>query len=143
MKNVLVLTIRKGTIDMNIKSILDEEIQDEIETLKKMELGNDTYKTTVDGISKLIDKRIELEKVENDRKNEFETRETEYELKLAEIEHEKKDQRVKNGIAIGGIVLPLAVTVWGTVKSIKFEEEGTISTIMGRGFIQKLLPKLK
>ena len=57
------------------------------------------------------------------------------------MEEEKKDRLVKNCISIGGIVLPVAVTIWGTLKSLKFEESGTVTTIMGRGFINKLLPK--
>ena len=57
------------------------------------------------------------------------------------MEEDRKDRRFKNGIALGGIVLPLAVTIWGTLKTLKFEEEGTVTTMMGRGFINKLIPK--
>ena len=28
-----------------------------------------------------------------------------------------------------------------TLTSLKFEEEGTVTTIVGRGFVNKLLPK--
>ena len=58
-----------------------------------------------------------------------------------QMEEEKKDRWIKNGLAAAGIIIPTLVTIWGTVKSIKFEETGTITTIMGRGFINKLLPK--
>ena len=68
-------------------------------------------------------------------------REIEASLKRAQMEEDRKDRRVKNGIAIGGIVLPLAVTIWGTFKTFRFEETGTITTMMGRGFINKLIPK--
>ena len=57
------------------------------------------------------------------------------------MDEEKKDRLVKNIITAAGIVLPLVITVWGTKVSLKFEEEGTFTTIMGRGFINKLLPK--
>lgn len=127
----------------SIKTLLDEEIRSEMEDLAKMALGSDEYKSTVDGLTKLVDRRIELEKVENERKDKIESRDTETDLKLAQMEDDRKDRKVKNGIAIAGIVLPIGVTIWGTLKSFKFEEDGTISTIMGRGFIQKLLPKFK
>ena len=56
-------------------------------------------------------------------------------------EDEKRDRRIKNGITIAGIVIPSIITIWGTIKSLNFEKEGTVTTIMGRGFINKLLPK--
>lgn len=126
-----------------IKTMLEDEIRNELEDFGKMKLGSDEYKETSDVLIKLIDRHIDLEKVENERKNAIESREIETNLKLAQMEDDRKDRKVKNGIAIFGIVVPLGVTIWGTLKSFKFEETGSVSTIMGRGFIQKLLPKLK
>lgn len=62
-------------------------------------------------------------------------------LKKKQFEDEKKDRLIKNCISIAGIIIPIIVTIWGTKKSFEFEKEGTITTIMGRGFINKLLPK--
>lgn len=125
----------------NIETLLHEEIQDGFDALSKMERGTEIHKTTVDEVAKLFDKAIEIEKIEIEAKDKAKSREIEANLKLAQIEEDRKDRRVKNGIAIGGIVLPLAVTIWGTFKTLKFEEEGTVTTIMGRGFINKLIPK--
>ena len=125
----------------NIETLLHEEIQDGFDALSKMERGTEIHKTTVDEVAKLFDKAIEIEKIEIEAKDKAKAREIEASLKKAQIEEDRKDRRVKNGIAIGGIVLPLAVTIWGTFKTLKFEEEGTVTTIMGRGFINKLIPK--
>ena len=125
----------------NIETLLHEEIQDGFDALSKMERGTEIHKTTVDEVAKLFDKAIEIEKIEVEAKEKAKAREIEASLKRAQIEEDRKDRRVKNGIAIGGIVLPLAVTIWGTFKTLKFEEEGTVTTIMGRGFINKLIPK--
>ena len=57
------------------------------------------------------------------------------------MEDERKDRLVRNGITIASIVIPTAVTIWGTLKSFKFEETGTVTTTIGRGFINKLIPK--
>lgn len=126
---------------MEFENLLTEEIQAEIETLKGMELGSEPYKVAVDGITKLIDRSIDIEKYSAERKEKAEEKELEAYWKERESEEEKKDRRIKDGIAIAGIVLPIIVTIWGTKASFKFEEEGTITTIMGRGFINKLLPK--
>ena len=125
----------------NIETLLHEEIQDGFDALSKMERGTEIHKTTVDEVAKLFDKAIEIEKIEIEAKDKAKAREIEASLKRAQMEEDRKDRRVKNGIAIGGIVLPLAVTIWGTFKTLKFEEEGTVTTIMGRGFINKLIPK--
>lgn len=126
---------------MEFENLLTEEIQAEIETLKGMELGSEPYKVAVDGITKLIDRSIDIEKYSAERKENAEEKELEAYWKERESAEEKKDRRIKDGIAIAGIVLPIIVTIWGTKASFKFEEEGTITTIMGRGFINKLLPK--
>ena len=125
----------------NIETLLHEEIQDGFDALSRMERGTETHKTTVDEVAKLFDKAIEIEKLEMEAKEREKAREIEASLKRAQMEEDRKDRRVKNGIAIGGIVLPLAVTVWGTFKTFRFEETGTITTMMGRGFVNKLIPK--
>lgn len=125
----------------NIETLLHEEIQDGFDALSKMERGTEIHKTTVDEVAKLFDKAIEIEKIEVEAKEKAKAREIEASLKRVQMEEDRKDRRFKNGIAVGGIVLPLAVTIWGTFKTLKFEEEGTVTTIMGRGFINKLIPK--
>ena len=122
---------------MGIRTLLNEEIKNEFNDLKKMELGSETYKTTVDGLTKLVDRAIELERIDVEQKENYENRQVE----LSKIEDDRKDQFVRNILTGAGIIIPTVVTIWGTIKSINFEKEGTITTIMGRGFIQKLLPK--
>ena len=139
--NGLVHIFKGGFIMTNIETLLHEEIQDGFDALSKMERGTEIHKTTVDEVAKLFDKAIEIEKIEVEAKEKAKAREIEASLKRAQIEEDRKDRRFKNGIAVGGIVLPLAVTIWGTFKTLKFEEEGTVTTIMGRGFINKLIPK--
>ena len=125
----------------NIETLLHEEIQDGFDALSRMERGTEIHKTTVDEVAKLFDKAIEIEKIEIEAKGKAKAREIEASLKKAQMEEDRKDRRFKNGIALGGIVLPLAVTIWGTYKTFRFEETGTVTTMMGRGFINKLIPK--
>ena len=126
---------------MKIETMLHAEIENEFETLKKLELGTDKYKATVDGITKLVDRAIEIDKMNIEQEEKYEVRRDENDFKSKQMKEDKRDRFVKNGIAVAGIVIPSAITIWGTLKSLKFEEEGTVTTIMGRGFINKLLPK--
>ena len=122
---------------MKIKETLYKEIEDELQALNEIEVGTDEYKSSVDGVTKLLDRAIEIEKHEAEMKE----REAERIAKNSQTAEEQKDRVVKNYISAGGVVLPLLVTIWGTLKSFKFEKDGTVTTIMGRGFINKLLPK--
>ena len=115
---------------MNIEHLLHVEIADEFEALSNMKKGSDEHRTMVDEVTKLLDRAIEMEKLDIENEDKTKTR-----------EEDRKDRLIKNILAGAGIVIPTLVTIWGTCKSIKFEENGTITTIMGRGFIQKLLPK--
>ena len=122
---------------MDIKQLLSDEVERELVELKSVELGTEQYKTAVNGLGTLVDKTIELNKLEINEQERLDKKE----VSAKTMNDEKKDRWIKNGIAIAGIVIPSMLTVWGTVKSFEFEKEGTLTTIMGRGFINKLLPK--
>lgn len=126
---------------MNNATLLEVEIQDQFERLRKTEFGTEQYKTGVDGLTKLIDRSIEIDKLSHEFKKERENQKLDTEFKEKQMAKDKKSEMIHNVIAIAGIVLPLLVTIWGTNVSLKFEESGTVTTIMGRGFINKLLPK--
>ena len=126
---------------MNIETLLYDAIETDFETLASAKVGSDDRKATVDELIKLMDRAIEMEKVNNECEDKTEIRENDQAMKMRQLEDDKKDRLIKNAIGVAGIVLPLLVTIWGTKVSLKFEEEGTFTTIMGRGFINKLLPK--
>lgn len=126
---------------MSVKGLLSKEIESEFNELEKTQVGTEEYKTTVDGITKLVDRFIELEKLDSDMADKSKTRMSEMDFKREQFQAEEKDRKLKNGIAIAGITIPALLTIWGTVKSFQFEKEGTITTIMGRGFIGRMLPK--
>lgn len=126
------------------KNKLDEEIKDLLETLNGMEAGTEDYKHVLDDVAKLIDKRNEIDKLELEFYKYLLTKETEDYKKDKEKElneYNKKNQIITHAISIGAIVIPVFLTVWGTYKTLKFEETGTVTTIMGRGFVNKLIPK--
>ena len=127
--------------NVNIETLLYEEIDTEFEKLSQLEPGTEQHKVAADTLAKLMDRAIEMDRIESESEDRAETRESELRLKEQQLADEKKDRWWKNIIGAATVVLPLVVTIWGTNKSLKFEEEGTVTTPIGRGFIQKLLPK--
>lgn len=124
---------------MSIQRLLREEIESEFKELSTITPGGETYKVAVDGITKLMDRAIEMEKNEIDRQDRIDARDSENELKTKQMEDEKKDRFVKNLLAGIGTIGGLVVTIWGAKKAWKFEETGTVASPVGRSFINKLI----
>ncbi|WP_407450065.1 hypothetical protein [Fibrobacter sp.] len=126
---------------MAIEKRLVDEIESEFEELESMEVGSDKYRNTVDGLTKLVDRAIEIKKIDAEQSEKIRAQNAEEDFKRQQMQEDKKDRWIRNGIAAAGVVLPTLVTVWGALKTFQFEETGTVTTSIGRGFINKLLPK--
>lgn len=126
---------------MSTERLLTDVIDHDLETLKDMEVGTETYKSTVDSVTKLIDRMLEIDKFNNELNEKIEARETEQEIERERMEHERKDRFVKNCLTGFSIASGVVLTVWGTFKTFKFEETGTITSTMGRKFINSLFFK--
>ena len=124
-------------MDNTVEKLLHEELKTRLEELKDMEVGSDEYKAAVDNITKLMDRGIKIDELNlEDLKRECETN-----IKMSQIKEDHKDRFWKHILEGVGIGLPAAVAIWGTLKSLKFEETGTVTTILGRGWLNKLLPR--
>ena len=129
---------------MKVKELLTEEIERQLGSLDEIALCSEENTTAIDSVTKLLDRLNEMEKTELESLDKIKSREIEkleHELKMKQAEEERRDHVVKNTLTAVSVIGGFAVTIWGTLKSIEFEKEGTITTIMGRGFINKLLPK--
>lgn len=122
---------------MNYEVELNEVIAGQIKEMDRLEVGSEQYKIAVDGVCKLMDKSVEIRKVRISKLERADERED----KLAQYYGDKKERRIQMFINIGGIIIPVIVTVWGTFKTFQFEKEGTVTTILGRKFIQNLFKK--
>ena len=88
---------------MSYKKTLEVEIKNRTEKLADMDPDSKEYAATVESLTKLMDRLIEI-----------------------------KSRRTKNAIEIGTGVASLGVTVWLALTSLKFEENGSITTTIGR-----------
>lgn len=125
------------------EDLVNEEIVDEINHLKGMDVGTEEYKVTVDSLVKLMDRSIEKDKLYAELKKEEETQEFEKNLKLKQAKEETIDKWVRNGLTGLGVISSIILTIWGTNKTLRFEETGTITTTAGRKFTGKLFSWLK
>lgn len=126
---------------MNMETVLHNEIKNEFNELSKLEVGTEKYNSAVDGIAKLVDRAITIDKLNAEMDTKHDDREIDVEFRTRQMDEEKKDRRVRNGIAVAGIVIPTAVTIWGTLKTLKFEEVGTVTTNAGREFMKRIFSR--
>ena len=126
---------------MSIKDLLHEEIENRLSDLGRMDPKSDEYKAATDGVTKLMDRAIEMDKFDSECEKEARNREFDEEFRITQAKEERKDRIVKNIIAGAGVLLPIGLTIWGTKTSLKFEETGTVTTAVGRGFINRLFPR--
>ena len=113
---------------MSMVTKLNVEIEEKFDELAKLDPTTKEYSAAVDSATQLMDRAIEIEKLESS--------ETQSEKQM---EEDRKSRLVKNCIDVGSVVLPLAVTIWGAKASFKFEETGTITTSVGRKFMDKII----
>ena len=127
---------------MGIKNILRDELEKELKELSRMQIGTEQYKITVDGITRLSDRIIELEKLESENAvKDFENivRTEEQDLKREQLKSEKRDRAIKNVITVGTAVLSVAVYALAFIASTNFEREGSFTTEGGKNSIRQLL----
>lgn len=105
---------------MNVKNLLeklDKEIEKLYEKLQTLDEDSREYQMVEDAMIKLMDKKTEIEKLKGD-----------------------KWSRISKILCdIAAILLPLGVTIWGTLLAFTFEEKGTISSAIGKKFMDKLM----
>lgn len=126
---------------MEMINTLMEEIEQLRSDLAGMEVGSKEYNATADRLDKLMSKVIDMEKFNSEQEMKAQEINLDAELKREQMEDEKKSKWVSLGLQALGIGLPLVVTIWGTNKTIKFEQEGTITTFAGRNFFNNLFKK--
>ena len=96
---------------MDIENLLYDEIVADFENLRTKTPGSDEHKAITDELAKLMDRAIEMKKIENESKEKAEARESEQLLKEKQFKDEKRDRLIKNVINVAGVVLPLMVTI--------------------------------
>lgn len=126
---------------MEIEKLLHDEIVDELGGLNTLELGSDKYKVTTEGIVKLMDRAIEMDKLSKELDERQTNRNEDLELKYRQIDAEIRDRKIKNVITVVISSVGTIVTIWGTLKTLKFEEVGTVTTMAGRNFINNLFKR--
>ena len=91
---------------MSIPTLLEVEIEDQFEHLSKVEFGSEQYKAGVDGLTKLLDRSMEMNKLEYEAEEGRKNQEIDNEFKQKQMNEEKKSRWVQHAISVASIILP-------------------------------------
>lgn len=113
---------------MSVEKLLNEEIKSEFEVLKDMDPSDEAFESTVNSVTKLLDRAIEIDKlnIEHDEKE-----------RMAKVD--KLDRILKHAISGVSVIGGLGAAILMGFASMNFEKEGTFTSEAGRNAIRQLL----
>lgn len=126
-----------------IKTMLEEEIRNEIENLSSLPIEGEGYTKAVDNLAKLYKLKLEEDKTSMEYLDKTKTREGDNGFKCAQMEEAIKDRYVRIGIAAAELVLPLVFYAVWMKRGFKFEEKGTYTSTTFRGLFSRFKPTKK
>ena len=112
---------------MSVKTDLIAEFNDQLTEVGKLDVGSEKYKIGVDGVVKLADRIIEIEKFESETELKKANYDEEAYRNDRQFEDEKKDRKIRNAIEIAKVVTgfaSLGLTAAAFVMSMNFEKSG-------------------
>lgn len=115
---------------MSIPAKLEVELDDTLDAMARMEKGSEQHKGAAEGVGKILNQVIELERLEDER-----------EARKAARKKEELEFYVDTGLKIVKIIAEVGVVCWGTLLCLNFEKTGTVTTRIGGGYLNALRPK--
>lgn len=125
---------------MEYENLMAEEIARKVAGLELIKDSND-YEKAVKAIVAMSNVVHDSRKLELEMDEQSIRLDNEYDIKIKQLDETKKSRIVNIGLGVAGIVVPTVITVWGTIKTLKFEQTGTITSNMTRNFTSRLFKK--
>lgn len=133
---------------MSIDAKLTEEIERELDAMYDMEVGSTEHTAAVRNLKELGVLVIDMRRLEVEEHDKSERRDAEERARESEDHHKSEDRKAEWKHRLIGYILtafsigvPAVITIWGTKKTFKFEEFGTIASQTGREFFKRLFSR--
>lgn len=120
--------------NVNVENLLYEGIGEGFEAYRCEELGSDKRKSAHSETIQLLDRAIELERIEADRKDKEAAREAERIIKEKQMKSEKRRFGWEIGVGVATTVANLVFTGVMVHKSMKFEKTDMFTSSAGKFF---------
>lgn len=99
--------------------------------IESLEIKDDNYELLLEERDKIRNELIKFEQADMEAKH-----------KQGQLEAENKREKIRNQITIGTFVVSTGVSVWAILRTFRFDETATITSTMGRGILNGVIPKM-
>lgn len=110
------------------KDLLHEQVQDALNGIDVTDIASEESAKAVENSIKLVDREIEMTKIQNDYEAKLAQVEADKEVKLQQINEDKKSRWIDRVVDMGKFAVGLAVTAAVSTFAYKQEQEGNIVT---------------
>ena len=110
------------------KDLLHEQVQDALNGIDVTDIASEESAKAVENSIKLVDREIEMTKIQNDYEAKLAQVEADKEVKLQQINEDKKSKWIDRVVDVGKFAIGLAVTAAVSTFAYKQEQEGNIVT---------------
>nr|DAT43763.1 MAG TPA: hypothetical protein [Caudoviricetes sp.] len=110
------------------KDLLHEQVQDALNGIDVTDIASEESAKAVENSIKLVDREIEMTKIQNDYEAKLAQVEADKEVKLQQINEDKKSRWIDRIVDMGKFAVGLAVTAAVSTFAYKQEQEGNIVT---------------
>lgn len=110
------------------KDLLHEQVQDALNGIDVTDIASEESAKAVENSIKLIDREIEMTKIQNDYEAKLAQVEADKEVKMKQIDEDKKSRWIDRVVDMGKFAIGLAVTAAVSTFAYKQEQEGNIVT---------------
>lgn len=121
---------------MSVRQKLEEEFEDQMNQLNEMELGSESYTKTVEGVTKLADRLIAIQK----NNDEYELRSREIEEAKEAREQELLQAKKRNRIDWAKVIAPTAGAFTMGIITMIWEKTDTLTSSAGKSALRDILP---
>lgn len=110
------------------KDLLHEQVQDALNGIDVTDIASEESAKAVENSIKLVDREIEMTKIQNDYEVKLAQVEADKEVKMKQIDEDKKSRWIDRVVDMGKFAIGLAVTAAVSTFAYKQEQEGNIVT---------------
>lgn len=110
------------------KDLLHEQVQDALNGIDVTDIASEESAKAVENSIKLVDREIEMTKIQNDYDAKLAQVEADKEVKLQQIEEDKRSRWIDRAIDMCKFAIGLAVTAAVSTFAYRQEQEGNIVT---------------
>lgn len=93
--------------------------------------NNESYKMALEDRDKVRTELIKMEQMKNEEQTQ-----------LLQVKNESKWNWIKFGMTLTTLGINLAFSSWAMRKTFEFDQEGTVTSTLGRGILNNSIPKL-